>query len=447
MHRIVRSAAYRIALVYALGFTAAMLVLGLAALLFTHFALTRQLEGQIAQEAAALQAEYQLEGFQALDLAIREREAGQSANELLYAVFTHDGHRVSGHLDSAPPPAGWSDLIFHDPVEGSDLARSWAVNLGGGLRLVVAADTSVVDRVDRQLLLFAGIALIAILLLNLTGALILGAYLRRRLSAISGAADRIMVEDMTRRVPLSGTDDEFDALALSLNRMLDRIAALLDNLRQISSDVAHDLRTPLARLRGHLEECVETETDDERRDRFEVALDQTDRLLSLFGAILRISEVEGGRRRARFQPFDLSGMVAEIAESYALPIEDGGRILTVAIARGMTMTGDRELLAQALINLLDNAQLHTAAGTRIELRLERDGDHAMLRLDDDGPGVPAGTHQAIFRRFVRLDPARAMAGHGLGLNLVAAIVSLHRGTIEAGDNRPGLSVTLRLPLR
>lgn len=448
MHRIMRSAAYRIAFLYALGFAGATLALGLVIILASHIALTRQLEGQIVQEAQALQTEYRLEGFREVAFAIREREHSASANELRYAVFAPDGRRITGNLVASRPPLGWSDLSFEDPVEGPDLARSWATDLGGKFRLVVAADKSVVDRVDRQLVVIVLIAFAVILMLSLVGALFLGAYLRRRLSAISQAADRIMAGDLARRVPDGGMGDEFDALALSLNRMLDRIADLVENLRQVSSDVAHDLRTPLARLRAHLEESLDADIEDGlHRQRLEFALLQTDKVLSLFGAILRISEIEDGRRSASFRDFDLSALIDDIADSYILPVEAGGRTLTVHVPPTIIVPGDKELVAQALINLLDNAQIHTAEGTRIVVGLERHDDRASVYVSDDGPGVPFNAQQAIFRRFVRLDPSRSIPGHGLGLNLVAAIVSAHGGTIDVRDNSPGLSIILRLPLK
>jgi len=446
MARLLRSAAYRIALVYALGFAVATALLGLAVVLFAHAAFMHQLEAQIVEDSGALVAEYRLEGHEGLNFAIGEREAGNTTNELLYAVFALDGRRIAGGLHARRPPNGWSDLDFHDTLEGPDVARAWAVDLDDGSRLVVGADRSVVGRVDRTL---GGIFLAAfaiVLLLSLTGALLLGAYLRRRLAGISGAADRIMTGDINRRVPESGTGDEFDALARSLNQMLERITALLENLRQLSGDIAHDLRTPLARLRGHLEESLECGGDAaEQRERLSSALEQADRLLALFAAILRISEIEGGRRKASFQIIDLAEIARDIGDSYVPAVEEGGRTLRAEVPAGALVQGDPELLAQAIVNLLDNAQLHTPCGTAIRLCLETFDDRVRLTISDNGPGVPVEAHQAIFRRFMRLDRGRTVAGHGLGLNLVAAIVAMHEGQLEVEDNAPGLRIGFILP--
>ena len=445
--RFLGSAAYRIALVYALGFAAATLALGIAVILFAHAAFMRQLEAQIVEDSGALVAEYRLEGHEGLNFAIGEREAGNGTNELLYAVFAPDGRRIAGGLQARRPPAGWSDLGFRDEREGADLARAWAVDLQDGTRLVVGADRSVVERVDHMLGGIFLAAFAAVLLLSLTGALLLGAYLRRRLSAISGAADSIMAGDVSRRVPTSGRDDEFDALAQSLNQMLDRITGLLENLRQLSGDIAHDLRTPLARLRNHLEQSLEEEGNDpvQQRERLSCALEQADKVLALFAAILRISEIEGGRRRASFRTVDLSALASDICDTYAPAVEEGGRTLRCDIAASASVQGDPELLAQAIINLLDNAQVHTPVRTVIRFGLERDEAAVRVIVRDNGPGVPADARDSIFRRFVRLDRGRNAPGHGLGLNMVAAIVAMHDGRLEVGDNAPGLTVGFALP--
>lgn len=446
MANFLRSAAYRIALVYAMGFAVATALLGLAVILFAHAAFMHQLEGQIVEDSGALIAEYQQEGHEGLNFAIGEREAGNATNELLYAVFAKDGRRIAGGLHANRPPAGWSDLHFQDRLEGPDAARAWAVDLDDGTRLVVGADRSVVERVDHML---GGIFLAAfavVLLLSLTGAWLLGGYLRRRLAGISGAAGRIMAGDINRRVPESGRGDEFDALAHALNRMLDRITGLLENLRQVSSDITHDLRTPLARLRNHLEESLANPDDPARQqERLSSALEQADRILALFAAILRISEIEGGRRKASFRIFDLSDMARDIADSYIPAVEESGRTLRAGVAPAATVQGDPELLAQAIVNMLDNAQMHTPAGTDIALLLTREPGAVRVTIADNGPGVPVDQHEAIFRRFVRLDRGRAVPGHGLGLNLVAAIIAMHGGRLEIGDNAPGLAIGFSLP--
>jgi len=248
-------------------------------------------------------------------------------------------------------------------------------------------------------------------------------------------------------VPVGRRGDEFDRLAGLLNAMLNRIAALLENLRQVSTDVAHDLRTPLARLRNGLESGLRHDlVPDQRDEAIEQAISRSDEVLSLFAAILRLSEIEAGQLQQAFRPVDLGQLTREMGESYALAIEDGGRQLVCELTEVAPILGDRELLAQALINLLDNAQFHTPSGTRIDMTLQRAGDRVRLTVADNGPGVNDQDRVRLTRRFARVDASRSRPGHGLGLSLVSAIADIHRGRLVISDNQPGLAVTLDFAL-
>ncbi len=435
----VRSAAYRIAIVYSAAFATATLALGAGVYWAAHVALHRQLDDRIGAEVSSLVSEYHGEGAKSLRLVIGRREIARATNDLGYALFAPDGRRVAGSLDTAKPQAGWSTISFLDPTEGPDTARALAVDLQDGERLVVAADWEEVSGTDHLILSLLALAFAAILLIGTAGALLLGAYLRRRLSAISTAAESIIAGDLHRRVVVSPRGDEFDRLSAALNAMLDRIGELLDNLRQVSSDVAHDLRTPLTRLRNQLEEGRRA---DAGPDVIERAIEQSDEVLALFGAILRLSEIEAGRLRETFGPVDVARLATDIGESYAPAVEDGGRRLTCRIDPIATVTGDRELIAQALINLLDNAQSHTPKGTTISLGLCAREDRIRLEVADDGPGVAEEDWNRITQRFTRLEASRSQSGHGLGLSLVAAIARIHGAKLVFGDNRPGLIVAL-----
>ncbi|WP_019832078.1 sensor histidine kinase [Sphingomonas sp. PR090111-T3T-6A] len=435
----VRSAAYRIAIVYSAAFAAAAMALGGGVYWAAHVALHRQLDDRIAAEMSSLISEYRGEGAASLRMVIARRENARATGDLGYALFAPDGKRVAGLLDTARPDTGWSSIAFVDPGEGDDTARALAVDLRNGERLVVAADWEEVTGTERLILSLLGFALVAMLLIGTAGALLLGAYLRRRLSAISTAAERIMAGDLHRRVAMSPRGDEFDRLSAALNAMLDRIGELLDNLRQVSSDVAHDLRTPLTRLRNQLEEGRRPDAGPEVIER---AIEQSDEVLALFGALLRLSEIESGRLNETFGPVDLSRLATDIGESYAPAVEDEGRTLICRIDPAASVTGDRELIAQALINLLDNAQRHTPEGTAIRLSLRVREDRVRLEVADDGPGVAEADRGRITQRFARLEASRSRPGHGLGLSLVAAIARIHGAKLVIGDNRPGLIVAL-----
>jgi hypothetical protein len=449
-----RSAAYRIAFLYSAAFALGIALLGLAVFLAMHIAFTRQLDAMIGEEADSLVTEYRSDGNSELADAIAQREAGGQSDRLLYAVFDRNGRRILGHLDTPMPALGMHDLVFIDPREGPDSARGLAIALGGGERLLVAGDRERIEQIDRTVIFVFAIGFGLVVLLGIAGALLLGFYLRRRLGAISGAAEAIVAGDLGRRMPVSARADEFDRLARSLNAMLERIEGLVDNVRQVSSDIAHDLRTPLARLRNQLENGLGRDGGGDggggggaERRTIEDAIHRVDDVLALFAAILRITEVESGRIRATFAPVDLSILVAEVAESYAPAAADGGRTLIWSVVPGLCVDGDRELLAQALVNLVENAQRHTPPGTAIRIALAAEGGTIRLSVADDGPGVAAADRERIVQRFIRLEHSRTTPGHGLGLNLVAAVARLHSAVLGFGDNRPGLVVTLEFPGR
>ncbi|TPG14314.1 sensor histidine kinase [Sphingomonas oligophenolica] len=439
-----RSAAYRIAFTYSAVFALAITLLGAVVYFAADAAFRAQQDAALAEETRALVRSYREEGLPDLLETILARETGGRVDNFGYALFDAGHRRIAGSLALRRPARGWGNVEFVDPVEGVDAARALTTAIGDGRTLVVAIDTEALERIDGTILALFGAALVLVLLFGTGGALALGGYLQRRLARISGTAQAIVAGDLARRIPVGARGDEFDELARSLNAMLDRIAQLLDSLRQVSSDVAHDLRTPLARLRAEIEAALDG-PHAAQRGALEGALERSDELLSLFAAILRISEVEGGALARAFAPMDLSALANDLCDTYAPAVADGGRSLDCAIASGLTIHGDRELIAQAVINLLDNAQGHTPAGTSITVSLMAEGDMILLAVVDDGPGVAAKDRTRIVHRFVRLDSSRTRPGNGLGLNMVAAIAAVHRGTLSIDDDAPGLRATLRLP--
>jgi signal transduction histidine kinase len=446
MIRPLGSAAYRIAFTYSAAFGLAVMLLGAIVYVAADADFRRQQDIGLAVEARDLAAGYREKGLADLVEAIRVREQPSATNGYGYALFGRTGWRVAGALRTQRPAAGLGTITFIDPREGPDVARALATDLPGGYRLVVAQDTEDVERFDRTMLSLFGMAFGLIVLLGVGAALLLGSYLRRRLGRLSAPARAIVGGDLDRRMPVGAGHDEFDQLALALNAMLDRIAQLLENLRQVSSDVAHDLRTPLARLRGQLEAALEGPCESAAyRAGLERALAQSDDLLGLFAAILRISEIEGGAVKRTFARVDMTDLVIDLCDSFAPAIADGGRTLACDVASGLALNGDRELIAQALVNLLDNAQHHTPPGTRITVAAVGETASVRLTVADDGPGVAPPDRERITRRFVRLDSSRGAPGHGLGLNLVVAVAHVHGGAVAIDDNRPGLRVTMILP--
>ncbi|MBX9885485.1 MAG: HAMP domain-containing protein, partial [Novosphingobium sp.] len=253
MTRMVASAAYRIAFTYSAAFALAILLLGVAVFYAADADFRNQQDIGIAEEATGLVREFDEGGISDLAAAVAKREAMNPPDGYHYAVFDAAGRRVAGSLSIAMPKVGAQDIPFVDPKEGPDIARALVRALPGDTRLAVAIDSEGVERIDRTVLTLFAAAFVLILVLGVIGALLLGGYLRQRLARISGTAQAIVTGDLAPRMPVSARGDEFDQLAIALNAMLDRIAALLGNLRQVSSDVAHDLRTPLARLRNQIE--------------------------------------------------------------------------------------------------------------------------------------------------------------------------------------------------
>jgi len=430
------SAAYRIAFIYAAGFAAAILLLGIAVYFAADIEFRNARDRALADETTAVLSEAREEGLVA---EVNERERAKATDSFGYALFDPAGHRIAGALDTPRPTPGLSFITFRDPSEGPDRARAKTVALPDGSRLVVAVDSDTVKNIDATILVIFVAAFVIVIAVGIAGALALGHYLRRRLGAISDTAQAIVTGSLDRRVPIGAHGDEFDEVALALNTMLDRIASLMTNLRQVSSDVAHDLRTPLLRLRNQLELVGRAEGAEKR------AIELGDEMLRLFAAILRISEVEAGALARDFETVDLSALARDIGESFQPALQDSGRALTLDVMPGVAILGARELLAQALTNLLDNVIAHTPPGTSVTLTLTANDGVAHLRVADDGPGVSPADCVRLTQRFFRAEASRTTLGNGLGLSLVAAVAGAHGGDLEILGS-PGLQVTMLFPL-
>ncbi|MEG3155843.1 sensor histidine kinase [Sphingomonas sp. RB1R13] len=422
-----------------------MALLGVVVFWAMHVAFTRQLDATVADEVQTLVAEYRSDGGSELADAIAQRELSRSPGRLLYAVFAPNGRRIYGSLKTSRPSLGVHDIAFNDPSEGADAARALAIDLSPNERLVVAADREWIEQIDQTILIVFAMGFLAVCLLGFAGALLFGSYLQRRLRSISDGAVAIIGGDIRGRMPVGPRQDEFDQLAITLNRMLERIEGLLKNLRQVSTDIAHDLRSPLTRLRNRLEQGSSATETQNCQPLIEEAITRVDDVLALFSSILRLSEVESGETRRFFAPVDLSALAHDLFESYAPPIRDSGRTLISSIEPHVTIAGDRELIGQACANLLENAQLHTPPGTIIRLSLVAAGQHVCLQVNDNGPGVGKADRGRMIERFKRLDASRNTPGHGLGLSLANAVAALHGGRLLFRDSQPGLSATFEFP--
>ena len=445
MVKVRRSAAYRLAFGYTALCALAVLVTGLGVYYAASALLRQDFDRAIAQEMASLEREYGECCRPDLTDALT-RHLCRAGNGFRYALLDPAGRPILRQMALPRVGPGWGETHLGGS-NPSWHARFLAMRLSGGETLIVAADTHDLDRLRDRLFALLAAGFVLILGLGGAGTLLFGRHLRRRLEPISSTAEAIVAGDLTRRIAVGPSADEFDRAGESLNLMLDRIVQLVENLRQVSSDVAHDLRTPLQRLRGAVELGLNgPQQIGALRNALEAAQVQSEAALALFEAVLRISEVEAGGARQRFEPIDLGQLAASMCELYGPALEDGGRTLLCTDGGRVMVCGDRELLVQLVTNLLDNAALHTPPGTTVTVSTRAGAAGVELVVADTGPGVPDADRDRIVQRFVRLDQGRTTKGHGLGLNLVVAIAAAHGGRIAIEDNRPGLRVTLSLPL-
>lgn len=439
-----RSSIGRVAALYTVLFALSVVVLGAVTLSATRAAMSGISDAGIRAESMALATEYRTEGLLAVVLAVRDRDLTPGA--LNYGIEGPGDKALAGRLARTRAPDGWSVLSVKGRDGGEEHIRILTVNLPDGHRLLVGAETDRIEALDGVVIRAFGAAFVGVVILGVAVGFGLSRDLHRRLAAMSGAAEAIIDGDLARRVPMRGTGDDLDRLAATFNRMLDRIAALMESLRQVSSDVAHDLRTPLTRLRQHLETGLEGRADHDRAAAIERALGELDAILDTFSALLRIAQIEGGARRIGFRPVDVAALAAEVVEAFAPSAEEGRRALAVETAEPLWVEGDRELLTQMLVNLVENALRHTPPGAQIAVRVRRNGDGVALSVVDDGPGVPHAERDKVFDRFYRLEASRSTPGSGLGLALVAAVAKLHGADIRLADAAPGLEARVTFAL-
>jgi signal transduction histidine kinase len=426
-----------------------VLLLGVVTYWSTRSALDEQVRHRIEAETTLLQEEFRVDGLVQLVATVKERT--RAAANLDYFVLDPAGHRLAGDLSVVSNRLGWVEIDTGRNATGEQNGENERVLalvtlLEGGYRLGVGEDVEQVGELEDT---FIGALLSAfgiVLVLGIGGGLLLSAGFLRRVDAVTRTAEAIIAGDLSRRIERTGSGDDFDRLSAVLNTMLDRIAALMDNLRQVSTTIAHDLRTPLSRLRQSLEEASRRDlTAANYKSVVERAIGEADALLDTFSALLRIAQIEAGARRSAFQFVDLSDLIRTVADAYAPTIEESGRTLRTDIVDGVHIKGDRELLAQLFTNLVENALCHTPPGTTISVRLARHPTGTVAEIADSGPGIPEAERTKVLQRFYRLERSRTTPGSGLGLSLVTAVATLHHGTVQILDNAPGLRVVVRFP--
>ena len=432
-----RSTSLRLAAFYTAAFALSVVVLGAITLLTTRATLKEQFDARIGSEAAALAQEFRTEGLSGVAQAVAERDRTPGA--LDYGLDGPDGAPIAGRLAGSRAAPGWSTLRLSS-ARGRESIRVLTTMLPDGYSLRIGDDDAGNDALEQTVVAGFSWAFAGVVVLGVLGGLGLSYGVHRRLNAMSAAAEAIINGDFSRRIPVRGIDDDLDRLAATFNRMLDRITLLMESLRQVSNDVAHDLRTPLTRLRQRLEASRTAKSAPERLAAISGALEDVDAILDTFAALLRISQIEGGARRTAFRPVDLTALAGAVVSDFAPSAEDAGQRLTLEAGEPLAVDGDPELLTQMLVNLVENALRHAGAEARVTVRVAAEGGGAVVAVADDGPGVPAAERERIFDRFYRLERSRSTPGSGLGLALVAAVARLHGATVTLADAAPGLDV-------
>lgn len=457
--KLVRTTAFKLSFAYLAIFT----IFAFTTLGYVAWSARRVLDEQyistIDAEIAGLAEQYRLGGLRRLVNVVERRARMPGAS--LYLVTTSAGERITGNVGALPAGALDEPGQFETAYGRSDdteETRSQAIVrvyvLPGGFRLLVGRDIEERRRLREVIQNAFGSALLLIGILGCAGGWFITRRVLKRVDDMTETTRVIMEGDLDGRLRVAGTGDELDRLAQNLNAMLDRIGELMAGLREVSDNIAHDLKTPLTRLRNKADEALRTAgTPEELKAALEANIEESDNLIRIFNALLMIARLEAGSARDSLADFDAAEAVRDVAELYEALAEEAGIPLEVSVEPDLPVHGSRELLGQAVANLLDNALKYSAPAEpgvparAVTVSARREGDHATIIVADHGPGIPEGDRGRVLERFVRLETARTRPGFGLGLSLVAAVAHLHGGALRLEDNGPGLRAVIEVPLK
>jgi len=462
--KLIRTTAFRLTLVYLFLFALfAAFLLGFFAWNTRHL-ITEQITTTVNAETGEISDIFGRRGLRGLVLTIENRALRPGAN--LYLVTTPAGQAIAGNVGSLAPgvmaSTGWSETAYRR-LDDQDNANHFALvrvtELSSGFRLLIGRDLEERRRLFGIVAKAGQFSLLVVVVLGLGGGIFVARRVLRRIDAMTGTTQRIMAGDLSGRLPVGRSGDELDRLAGNLNAMLERIEALMMGLKEVSDNIAHDLKTPLTRLRNRAEEALaKSRTEAEYRSALERTIEESDSLIRTFNALLMIARAESGQARGNMDDFDAADVAHGIHELYEPLAEDDGMTLRVKVETA-PIHANRELISQALANLVENAIKYgkpdstvqpltaTAETDRKEILIEakRVGDRVLLSVTDRGPGIPVADRKHAVERFVRLEASRTQPGSGLGLSLASAVATLHGGDLRLDDAHPGLIATLAIP--
>ncbi len=458
--KLLRTTAFRLTLVYLLIFIL------FAATLLGYFALNsrrlinEQITDTVRTEINGLTNQFERGGIERVEAAVDVRSRRPGSN--LYLLTTSAGEGLVGNISALQVGAldheGWREVSYRrlempGAPEGTEHRALVNVIQLGGFRLLVGRDLDERERLYAIIGNAGRWSLALVVVLGLTGGFFVSRRVLSRIDAMTGTAQTIMAGDLSGRLPVAGTGDELDRLADNVNAMLDRIVALMRGLSEVSDNIAHDLKTPLTRLRNRCEQALRGSTSDaDYRAVLETTIAESDELIRTFDALLMIARAESGHARENMSEFDAAEIARDVGELYEPLAEEKGVALKVDAPLAAPVRGNRELVSQALANLIDNAIKYggpdgklNGAPAEILVKAGGDREHIMLTVEDHGPGIPQADRGRVLERFVRLEKSRSEPGSGLGLSLAAAIARLHGGELKLEDNDPGLRSTIALP--
>lgn len=451
-----RSSAIRITLVYATLFALSVSII-VGFLYWTTIKYkTDQTNEDINAEIKILSGIYIQRGYPGLVRALNERIAQQRPGDsTLYLLTNNRFERIVGNIDRWPKMATdvegqWIDFKIDATFDDTNRqftarARTFAVEENGFNLLVGQGmkDLATLKSIMQRSLLW-GLLLTAVL--GIIGGLMMRQSLRSRLSSINQISSKIMAGDLRKRIPTRSTGDEFDDLAINLNKMLDQIEYGMEGVRRVSDNIAHDLKTPLARLKNRVEELrIKVADDEDKSAQVDQIIQEADGLLATFNALLRIARIEYSEQRQSFKELDVNSILSDLLELYEPLSEEKGQSLTMETAKPVMVMADRDMLFQAFANLLDNAIKYTPEKGSVQIRTYREARQWHIEICDNGPGIPSKEHEKVLQRFYRLDQSRTTPGSGLGLSLVFAVLKLHEMNLSFADNNPGLRVRVTMP--
>jgi signal transduction histidine kinase len=453
--RLFRTVSFQLTALYSLIFALSFLALLFTIYWTTTAALRGQMKTEIDAQMLALASEADVDGTSSVITDIRERTLPPVSNPMYYFLSNAAGLKLAGNLSAVSPNDGWTEQALSDldvsapTTPDDDDHQVWGrgQHLKDGSFLFVGQDVNRMLATQEAIInSFAWSAGVALLLGALAGLFVSRGFLRR-IDDINKTSLAIIDGRLKERIPVRGTSDEIDRLSGNLNQLFDSNQSLLESLKQVSANIAHDLRTPLSRLRQGLEEARNAAlTKRTFKTAIDSAITESDQLLATFSALLRIAQIESGSRKAGFKDINLKDIFTRVADAYQAVAEDQKKSLETDLTPTAHFHGDAELLLQMIANLTENAIRHTEAKTKIVLSVANTASGIVATIADNGPGIPEDQREKVFAHFYRLDESRTTSGNGLGLALVQAIAKLHNIQIKLQDNSPGLRVVLQFPL-